>query len=118
VAIPALLETRILPESSEPTILLALKVRDKVESESTSTRPFPPKLIIADEFVPVTMVLPELIVALDTTGCPLTETVPLTVISPIPSFGAAKTVIEYTHKTATAVKNVIDLRIILVPSID
>jgi hypothetical protein len=72
---------------------------------------------VAEESVPVTIVLPEMIVEFDTAACPLTVTWPVTEISAVEPVGAAKVTIEYTVQTATSVISVVSLRKLLLPSI-
>jgi hypothetical protein len=54
------------------------------------------------------MVLPETTVELLTTAWPFTETCPLTVMSPLMSFGAAMATIDVAHQNAATVRNVTD----------
>src|ERR1044072_9343105 len=76
-----------------------------------------PRLTTVLELAPVVMVLSEPMVELTVVGLPFTVTCPVTLISEVKSFGAAKATMVKTDQTAKVVRIAKDLRVQFLPNI-
>src|SRR5204862_85142 len=80
-ATPDELDTRAWPADNVTTMLPDENTSVALESASTSTRPSFPRLTTAFEPAAAAITAPDMIVELETAGCPLTVTSPVTVVT-------------------------------------